>query len=108
MSFQVTATAAATAVSQELSPFGLALGVSRPGTKYPVRGIPYFDLVVTEEDLILAVTQSTATAAAAVSQELWNLGRALVQRAQEPNIPCGESLTSTKSPLEVKELTQVL
>ena len=48
---------------------------------------------------ILAVTQSTATAAAtaAVSQELWNLGGALVQRAQEPNIPCGESLTSTKS-----------
>ena len=37
----------------------------------------------------------TATAAAAaVSQELWNLGGALVQRAQEQNIPCGESLTS--------------
>ena len=31
------------AVSQELSPFGLALGVSRAGTKYPVRGIPHFD-----------------------------------------------------------------
>ena len=42
----MTATAAATAaVSQELSPFGLALGVSRAGTKYPVRGIPHFDLV---------------------------------------------------------------
>ena len=36
------------------------------------------------------------TAAATVSQELWNLGRALFQRAQEPNIPCGESLTSTR------------
>ena len=31
------ATAAAATVSQELSPFGLALGVSRAGTKYPVR-----------------------------------------------------------------------
>ena len=35
--------AAAAAVFHELSPFGLALGVSRPGTKYPVRGIPHFD-----------------------------------------------------------------
>ena len=39
-------------------------------------------------------TATTAAAAAAVSQELWNLGGALVQRAQEQNIPCGESLTS--------------
>ena len=31
-------TAAAAATSQELSAFGQALGVSRPGTKYPVRG----------------------------------------------------------------------
>ena len=50
---------------------------------------------------ILAITQSTATTAApataAVSQELWNLGGALVQRAQEPNIPCGESLTSMRN-----------
>ena len=38
------ATAAAATVSQELSPFDLALGASRPGTKYPVRGIPHFDL----------------------------------------------------------------
>ena len=38
-----TAATAAAAVSQELSPFGLALGVSRAGTKYPVRGIPHFD-----------------------------------------------------------------
>ena len=38
----------------------------------------------------------TAAAAIAVSQELWNLGGALVQRSQEPNIPCGESLTLTK------------
>ena len=37
------ATAAAATVSQELSPFDLALGASRPGTKYPVRGIPHFD-----------------------------------------------------------------
>ena len=36
--------ATAAAVSQELSPFGRALGASRPGTKYPVRGIPHFDL----------------------------------------------------------------
>ena len=39
--------------------------------------------------------RGTATTAAAVSQELWNLGGALVQRAQEQNMPCGESLTST-------------
>ena len=38
-----TAAAAAT-VSQELSPFGQAPGPSRPGTKYPVRGIPHFDV----------------------------------------------------------------
>ena len=37
---------------------------------------------------------ATTAAAAAVSQELWNLGRALVRRAQELNIPFGESLTS--------------
>ena len=35
-----------------------------------------------------------ATAAAKVSQELWTFGGALVQHAQEPNIPFGESLTS--------------
>ena len=45
---QMTAAAAATATaaaatSQELFAFGQALGVSRPGTKYPVRGIPHFD-----------------------------------------------------------------
>ena len=42
---EVTAatTAAAATVSQELSPFGQAPGPSRPGTKYPVRGIPHFD-----------------------------------------------------------------
>ena len=39
---------------------------------------------------------ATTAAAAAVSQELWNLGGALLQRAQEQNIPCGESLTSMK------------
>ena len=39
----MTAATAAATVSQELSPFGLALGVSRAGTKYPVRGIPHFD-----------------------------------------------------------------
>ena len=33
---------------------------------------------------------------AAVSQQLWTSGGVLVQRAQEPNIPFGESLTSTK------------
>ena len=43
------------------------------------------------------LTATTVAAAAAVSQELWNLGGALVQRAQEQNIPCGESLTSTLS-----------
>ena len=36
--------AAATATSQELCPFGQAPGPSRPGTKYPVRGIPHFDI----------------------------------------------------------------
>ena len=43
-------------------------------------------------ELLTATT--AAAAAAAVSQELWNLGGALVQRAQEQNIPCEESLTS--------------
>ena len=38
---------------------------------------------------------TAAAAMATVPQELWTSGRALVQRAQEPNIPCGESLTST-------------
>ena len=38
-----TATAAAT-VSQELCVFGRALGVGHPGTKYPVWGIPHFDV----------------------------------------------------------------
>ena len=41
----MTTRTAAAAVSQELSPFGLALGVSRAGTKYPVRGIPHFDIL---------------------------------------------------------------
>ena len=36
-----------------------------------------------------------AAAATAVSQELWTSGGALFQRAQEPNIPFGGSLTST-------------
>ena len=35
--FQVTAAATAATASQQLSPFGKALGPSRPGTKYPVR-----------------------------------------------------------------------
>ena len=52
-----------------------------------LRAIPYFGPRGT----------ATTAAAAAVSQELWNLGGALVQRAQEQNIPCGESLTSTHS-----------
>ena len=45
-------------------------------------------------------TAATAAAAAAVSQELWTSGGALFQRAQKPNIPCGESLTSTWSDAE--------
>ena len=36
----------------------------------------------------------TAATATATSQQLWTSGGALVQRAQEPNIPFGESLTS--------------
>ena len=54
-----------------------------------LRAIPYFG------------PRGTATTATAVSQELWNLGGALVQRAQEQNIPCGESLTSTQRLLSV-------
>ena len=38
---EVTATVAT--VSQQLSPFGRALGASRPGTEHPMRGIPHFD-----------------------------------------------------------------
>ena len=34
------------------------------------------------------------TATTAAFQQLWTSGRALVQHAQEPNIPFGESLTS--------------
>ena len=56
-----------------------------------LRAIPYFG------------PRGTATAAAAVSQELWTSGGALVQRAQEPNIPCGESLTS----INLKRLKQI-
>ena len=52
-----------------------------------LRAIPYFGPRGT-------ATTAAAAATAAVSQELWNLGGALVQRAQEPNIPFGESLTS--------------
>ena len=53
----------------------------------------------TASELLTATTAAAAAtaataAAAAGSQELWNLGGALVQRAQEQNIPCGESLTS--------------
>ena len=40
---QLTATAATATVSQELFPFGSTPGASRPGTKYPVWGIPHFD-----------------------------------------------------------------
>ena len=43
---------------------------------------------------VATAAAAAATAAAAVSQELWTSGGALFQRAQEPNIPCGESLTS--------------
>ena len=55
-----------------------------------LRAIPYFGPRGTA-----TTTAAAAAATAAVSQELWNLGGALVQRAQEQNIPCGESLTST-------------
>ena len=40
----------------------------------------------------------TAAAATAASQQLWTSGGALIQRAQEPNIPFGESLTSISHP----------
>ena len=43
LSFQVMA---ATATSQQLFPCGKARGPSRPGTKYPVRGIPQFDQII--------------------------------------------------------------
>ena len=52
-----------------------------------LRAIPYFGPRGT--------ATTAAAAAVAVSQELWNLGGALVQRAQEQNIPRGKSLTST-------------
>ena len=55
-----------------------------------LRAIPYFG----PRGTATTAAAATAAAAAAVSQELWNLGGALVQRAQEQNIPCGESLTS--------------
>ena len=40
----MTAATGAATVSQELSPFDEALVASRPATKYPVRGIPHFDV----------------------------------------------------------------
>ena len=52
------------------------------------------DLNASNASELLTATTAAAAATAAVSQELWNLGGALVQRAQEQNIPCGESLTS--------------
>ena len=42
-------------------------------------------------DLSFQVTAATAV----TSQQLWHLAGALVHRAQRPNIPFGESLTST-------------
>ena len=61
-----------------------------------IRAIPYFGPRGTATTA--AAAAAATAAAAAVSQELWNLGGALVQRAQEQNIPCGESLTSTNRP----------
>ena len=55
------------------------------------------DLNASNASELLTATTAAAAATAAVSQELWNLGGALVQRAQEQNIPCGESLTSIHS-----------
>ena len=42
----MTAAAAAAAASQELPKSGKSPDPSRPGTKYPVQGIPHFDLGV--------------------------------------------------------------
>ena len=39
---------------------------------------------------------AAAATAATGSQELWTSGGALLQRAQEQNVPCGEALASTK------------
>ena len=47
--------------------------------------------------VLATAATTTAAAAATVSQELWTSGGALFQRAQEPNIPCGESLTSIEA-----------
>ena len=43
---QEEVTAATATASQQLSPFGRTSGQSRPGTKYPVREIPHFDVDV--------------------------------------------------------------
>ena len=48
------ATAAAATVSQELSPFGRALGASRPGTKYPVRGQSLTSMSIFIEDQLIS------------------------------------------------------
>ena len=53
------------------------------------------DLNASNASELFHILDLGTAAAAAVSQELWNLGGALVQRAQEQNILCGESLTST-------------
>ena len=69
-----------------------------------IRAIPYFGPRGTA-----TTAAAAAVTAAAVSQELWNLGGALVQRAQEQNIPCGESLTSTsKKRLELQLINMTL
>ena len=59
-----------------------------------IRTIPYFG----PQGTVTTAAAAAAATAAAVSQELWTFGGALVQRAQEQNIPCGESLTSIKDP----------
>ena len=57
--------------------------------------ILWTSMSIIELDTFLAGAQG-----AAVSQELWISGGALFQRVQEPNIPCGESLTSINPALQ--------
>ena len=57
--------------------------------------ILWTSMSIIELEKFLAGGRGTAAATAtATSQQLWTSGGALVQRAQEPNIPCRQSLTS--------------
>ena len=91
-------------VDEEEAPGGMAAA-----TAAVVVMVVVMVVVATAAAAAATAAAAVATAAAATtagSPELWTSGGALFQRAQEPNIPCGESLTSTNRPpkgIEVRD-----